>query len=115
LSSSLSSFSVAPNVLYEPTYHDVPSQLVEGFFTNFPIPRGHVDGVMTDPSGFVSKVQSIGIIKHAYAKKPMQHLVSSLIRGTVFAAPYQQINWLQAQGVGSQSQFSSFFMARRLH
>ena len=94
-------YSVHPGIPLEPAYKGVRSQLVDGYFTSIFVTRGHAYGLLTFPSGETWSLHDVASVKHAYAMEPVQNLVSSYIRGTVFVVG-TSLNWFRAHSAKSE-------------
>lgn len=96
------SISVNPGTAFEPSYKGVPSQLLDGYFTNLIGPRMHVNGQQTIPSGETWVLHDISTVKHSYAKKPVQDLVSSYSRASSYVRD-NTISYFRAESPQLQS------------
>jgi hypothetical protein len=101
--------SVHPGIPLEPAYRGLRSQIIDKYFGSILTTRGHAYGLQTYPSGETWTLREVTSVKHTYGIKPVQSVVSSYTRGTVFVVG-SSLNWFNVQN--AKSKF--FFLKTRL-
>lgn len=91
----LDSVRVLPSVPFDPSYNGQAGLLVPGYYVSHPIYRGHTNGTVTLPNGQSWASLQVATLKHAYAYKPIQKLLSTYTRMSTFVGA-STLNWYTA-------------------
>ena len=75
--------------------------LVPGYHVSHPVYRGHTDGSVTLPSGQTWVMRQVATLKHAYARLPVQSLLSTYTRASAYIGP-NTLNWYVAKAKGGR-------------
>ena len=92
---------VLPDVPFDPTLNGQKGLLVPGYYVSHPIYRGHIDGTVTLPSGDNWVTREVATLKHAYGYTPVQNMLSTYTRASVFVGA-STLNWYLAEDTNRQ-------------
>ena len=87
---------MTPSVPFDPAVNGEKGLLVPDYHVSQPIARGHANANVTLPSGLSWSIRTISTLKHAYAYKPIQNLLSTYTRVSTFFE-YNSLNWFTAK------------------
>jgi len=101
-----------PYYPFVPRYEDKRALLVDGYHTSIDVPRGHMNGALRFPWGLEWIVMDVSTVKHSYAEKPIQKLLSSYTRGSTWLGnvpPVSTVNWYHAESSTGKDVDAVFF------